>query len=50
MLSANGVLRGRGHRDGPDTVDAWVNIVAPSGWTQAKTEVLRKITAKGWTR
>jgi uncharacterized membrane protein len=43
MAFSTDVPPGHGHRYGADTVDAWVAVAAPRGWTRARTERLRAI-------
>jgi len=43
MVFSTGVPAGHGHDYGVNPVDAWAAITQPSGWTEAKTQELRKI-------
>ena len=45
MVFSTGVPAGHGHDYGVNPVDAWAAITQPPGWTEAKTQELRKIIA-----
>ena len=42
MAFANSVPDGHGHKYGTLPVDAWANVAAPDGWTNAKTADLKE--------
>jgi uncharacterized membrane protein len=46
MAFSTGVPAGHGHSYGANPADAWVAIMHPSGWTDAKTRELHDIIAK----
>jgi uncharacterized membrane protein len=46
MAFSTGVPAGHGHNYGAQTVDAWVDIVPPDGWTADRTAALTEIISK----